>query len=198
MFIYQNSGILTSSGRQGKNKLLGVSDSKWRHFHETIRLPNFDLIGKADDVKAVTRSQVPQNGEQSIFSLRKKNDNKQTECWMNNVMVELCSLYCDSRAAVVRNKTHMPSISQRPALWPVHTHSTHEAIPGGWCQQFRKLVSKCVVNYLWCQKLCLSINILETFYSLTLVIHLSEYPVGFKWFPYGIVMFFLSQYTVTM
>lgn len=129
---------------------------------------------------------------------RKKNDNKQTECWMNNVMVELCSLYCDSRAAVVRNKTHMPSISQRPALWPAHTHSTHEAIPGGWCQQFRKLVSKCVVNYLWCQKLCLSINILETFYSLTLVIHLSEYPVGFKWFPYGIVMFFLSQYTVTM
>lgn len=72
MFIYQNSGILTSSGRQRKNKLLGVSDSKWRHFHETIRLPNFDLIGKADDVKAVTRSQVPQNGEQSIFSLRKK------------------------------------------------------------------------------------------------------------------------------
>lgn len=35
-----------------------------------IWLPNFDLIGEADKVEMIFRSQVPQDGEQGIFSLK--------------------------------------------------------------------------------------------------------------------------------
>lgn len=60
---------LTSSGRQHVNKLLGVPDIEGGHWHETIWLPNFDLIGEADKVKVIAGPQVPQDGEEGIFSL---------------------------------------------------------------------------------------------------------------------------------
>ena len=63
---------MTSSGHHHVNKLLGISDVQRRHRYEAIRLPHFDLVGEADEVKVIARSQILQNGEQSIFRLKKK------------------------------------------------------------------------------------------------------------------------------
>lgn len=37
-----------------------------------MRLPNFDLVGKADEVKVIAGSQILQDGEQSVFSLKEE------------------------------------------------------------------------------------------------------------------------------
>lgn len=63
-------GYLTSSGRQHVDELLGISDVERCYRHETVGLPHFDLVGEADEVKVVAGSQIPQDGKQSIFSLR--------------------------------------------------------------------------------------------------------------------------------
>lgn len=37
-----------------------------------MRLPNFDLVGEADEVKVIAGSQILQDGEQSVFSLKEE------------------------------------------------------------------------------------------------------------------------------
>ena len=37
-----------------------------------MRLPDFDLVGEADEVEVIAGSQIPQDGEQSVFSLREE------------------------------------------------------------------------------------------------------------------------------
>lgn len=60
---------LTAVGNQRVDELLGVSDVQRRRRHQSVRLPNLDPVGEADEVEVVSRSQVPQDGEQSIFCL---------------------------------------------------------------------------------------------------------------------------------
>ncbi|TNN57280.1 hypothetical protein EYF80_032469 [Liparis tanakae] len=63
---------LTSVGHQRVDELLGVADVERRHRHQAVRPPHADAAGEADEVEAVPGAQVPQDGEQGVFGLRRK------------------------------------------------------------------------------------------------------------------------------
>lgn len=88
MMHSSNKHRLTSSRWQHEDKLLGISDVDGRHRHKTMWLPNFDPVGEADEVEAITRSQIPQNGEQSFFSLTGEMTNVRNQ----EPLEELCIL----------------------------------------------------------------------------------------------------------
>ena len=71
---------LTSSGLEHIDELLGVSDVERRDGDQAVGLPHLDTVGEADKVKPVAWTQVPQDSEQGILSLREREgEGRETE-----------------------------------------------------------------------------------------------------------------------